>query len=184
MYYYVSLNNKWGSIRLTQHEFNNEKEQKNHAAKINHFIHNSNEQYLNLQQKFKQEKLTFMSIFFLVIVSICGLIIIAVPLTIMSFAMLYALRGTTCTFDKVAGMMILKHEALRNTFEPIVIQCPIEEITDIQIKAFYGRGNTWKIELILEKSPPISLNWMETPDKQEKIAAADCIRKFLNLQNF
>ncbi|MBD2679690.1 MULTISPECIES: hypothetical protein [Nostoc] len=122
-----------------------------------------------------------MQVFWLIIFSLPGLAIVAFILTIMFLAMLYALRITTCTFDKTTGIMTVKHEALRKTFDSVIIQCSIEEIKDIQIKAFYGRGNSWKIELILEHSKIISLNWMETPDREEKLTAAQCIRQFLNL---
>ncbi|RCJ22564.1 hypothetical protein A6S26_20690 [Nostoc sp. ATCC 43529] len=180
-YYYVLFNKKWGSIRFTLHEFNNEDEQKSHASKINYFIHNQNENYLSIEQKFMQPNWTFIQVFWLMIFSLPGLAMVAFILTIMFLAMLYALRITTCTFDKTTGMMTLKHQALRKIFDSIVIQCSLEEIKDIQIKTFSGKGNSWKIELILEQSKAISLNWMETPDREEKLIAAECIRQFLNL---
>lgn len=179
--YYVLFKKKWGSIRFTLHEFNNEDEQKSHASKINYFIHNQNENYLRIEQKFVQPNWTFMQVFWLIIFSLPGLAMVAFILAIMFLAMLYALRITTCTFDKTTGMMTLKHEALRKIFDSIVIQCSLEEIKDIQIKAFSGKGNSWKIELILEHSKTISLNWMKTPHREEKLTAAECIRQFLNL---
>lgn len=163
--YRVTLVTSNGDLPFTSYSSSGEGGKQAIASRINEFVGNPSETSLKVQQDDRLFIFIFGSVFIIVgfFVGVCwGQIV-------------------TCQFDKTLGSLILKRKGL---FGTQVAEHRIKDIKDVQVQTSTSSdGSTYRVSIVLLAGEHLPVTMYYSSGRESKQKTADCIRKFLSLEN-